>query len=84
MRIGDIVLIQDSNAVRGQWKNGRVMQTFPGNDGKVRNVEVQYKCFPMDDKSKEYKGKAYTTIQHPVQKLVVILPIEESYKTIAH
>ena len=51
-------------------------ETFPEDDRKVRNVEVQYKYFPVDDKSKKYKGKAYTTVQLPVLKLVVILPVE--------
>lgn len=78
VKVGDVVLIQDSNAVRGQWKMGRVTQAFPGDDERVRKVEVQYKCFPPDDKSKEYKGNSYTTIQRPVQRLVVILPVEES------
>ena len=36
--------------------------TFPEDDRKVGNVEVQYKYFPVDDKSKEYKGKAYATV----------------------
>ena len=49
---------------------------FPEDDRKVRNVEVQYKYFPVDDKLKKYKGKAYTTVQLPVLKLVVILPVE--------
>ena len=57
---------------------GHVTQAFPGDEDRVRKVEIQYKCFPPDDKSKEYKGNSYTTIQRPVQRLVVILPVEES------
>ena len=43
LKIGDIVLIQDSNLVRGQWRLGIVSNTYLGSDGKVRKVEVQYK-----------------------------------------
>ena len=43
MKTEDIVLIQDSNLIRGQWKLGEVSNTYPGMDGKVRKVDVQYK-----------------------------------------
>ena len=38
----DIVLIQDSNQIRGQWKLGKVSEVFP-EDGIVRKVHVAYK-----------------------------------------
>ena len=47
---GDVVLIQDGNAVRGEWKLGIVTKTFPSDDGKVRIVEVSYKNFCPDEK----------------------------------
>lgn len=31
----------DSNAVRGKWSLGRVIQVYPGEDGLVRNVQVK-------------------------------------------
>ena len=43
LKIGDIVLIQDSNQIRGQWKLGKVSEVFPGEDGIVRKVHVTYK-----------------------------------------
>ena len=74
---GDVVLIADSNAVRGQWKIARVSKTFPGKDGKVRNVELQYKNGRKREPLKTYKGQGYVTIDRPVHKLVVIVPVEE-------
>jgi len=38
LKKGDIVLIQDSNQIRGQWKLGKVSEVFPGEDGIVRNT----------------------------------------------
>eukprot|EP00117_Sycon_ciliatum_P019093 scpid35165/ scgid17425/ len=37
----DVVLVIQPDSPRGQWPLGRVTQTFPGADGKVRVVEVQ-------------------------------------------
>ena len=41
LREGDVVLIQDNNQIRGKWKLGVVLKTFPGEDGRVRRVQVQ-------------------------------------------
>lgn len=57
---------------RGDWKMGRVSTVFPGNDGKVRKVEVEYK---------NTDSTTYVRIERAVQRLVVILPIEESGAT---
>ncbi len=38
---GDIVLLIESNSVRGQWPTGRVEKLFPGTDGVVRVVDVK-------------------------------------------
>ena len=67
MYVGDIVLIQDSNNVRGQWKQGRVSKVYPGLDGKVRKVQVEYK-----DPGKD--SKQFTRIERPVQRLILLLP----------
>ena len=61
VRIGDIVIVQDGTAISGKWKAGRVIDVYPGNDGKVRNVKVK-------TASGEYS--------RPVQKVAVIHPVE--------
>ncbi|GFX35846.1 integrase catalytic domain-containing protein [Trichonephila clavipes] len=38
--IGDLVLIKNDNSPPLQWKLGKVTETFPGKDGKVRVVKV--------------------------------------------
>eukprot|EP00794_Sanderia_malayensis_P021203 gene21203-23285_t len=78
VRIGDVVIIQDSNLVRGKWRLGSVSDVFPGTDGKVRNVEIKYKQLSaLNEPALAYTGKGYSTIQRPVQKLVVIVPVDE-------
>ena len=61
VQVDDIVIVQDGTAIRGKWKVGRVIDVYPENDGKVRNVKV-----------KTASGK----YSRPVQKVAVIHPAE--------
>ena len=78
--VGNIIMVKDSNTVRGQWRIARVSKTFPAIDGRVRKVEVQYKCLPVSESPRVYKGRDYTAIQRPVQRLVVIVAADESFE----
>ena len=31
--VNDFIILADSNAVRGKWSAGRILQVFPGEDG---------------------------------------------------
>eukprot|EP00794_Sanderia_malayensis_P018503 gene18503-20361_t len=57
----DIVIVADSNAIRGKWKIGRIVETFPGSDGSVRNVKVK---------------TATGLYSPPITKVAVICPAE--------
>lgn len=70
MEVGDFVLIQDANMVRGNWKLGRVSQVYPDYEGKVRKVDVIYK----------HEDRTPTTVQRAVQRLVVLLPANQEMK----
>jgi hypothetical protein len=61
VRVNDVVVVQDGTAIRGKWRVGRVIEVYPGNDKKVRNVKVK-------TASGEYS--------RPVQKIAVIHPAE--------
>ena len=41
LKVGDVVLVVDPNAKRGDWPLGRVAQVYPAKDGLVRVVEVK-------------------------------------------
>ena len=73
VRVGDIVLVQDSHAIRGSWKLARVNKIYTDKDGLVRNCCIQYKPANVDSSV----NKGLVTIQRPVQRLVVVLPTEE-------
>ena len=61
VRVDDVVNVADTNAVRGKWSIGRVVQVYPGTDGKVRNVRIK-------TATGEYR--------RPITKIVVIYPAE--------
>lgn len=70
VRVGETVLVQNPNPVRGKWKLARVAKVEESRDGMVREVRLRYKiCKPGD----HYQ----VTINSSVHSLVVLLPIEE-------
>ena len=78
VKVGDIVLIQDSNLTRGNWKLGKIVTANPSKDGKVRPADVCYKNPKPNESVKTYQGGGYITVKRPVQRLIVIVPVEES------
>ncbi len=88
--IGDIVWITDQNALRGQFKLGRVIGVNPDSKGVVRDVNVRtfpsyhvpitkpLKARANYPGSKSHKKKIPSTVLHrDVRRLVVLLPVEE-------
>ena len=71
VQIDDVVMIEDSNMLRGQFKMGIVAEVFQSQDGKVRKVKVSYK---NNDEGPNYNGKQFVYIERPVHKLIVIVP----------
>ena len=77
--VGDIVLMQDSNAVRGRWKLARVCDVYPSTDGKVRKVDLEYKN--CANKIGLDLPANFVKVQRPAQKLVLLLAKEEATGT---
>ena len=61
VRVDDFVIVESPKAVRGNWNVGRIVEVYPGQDGKVRNVRV-----------KTHTGE----YQRPITKIAVIQPAE--------
>ena len=59
---GDLVLIVDDRAPRNDWNMARVVDVHPDSNGQVRSVRVT---------------TAMTTLDLPIDKLVLILESEE-------
>ena len=73
LQVGDIVLLQDSNTVRGNWKLAQVSVANPGNDGNVRDVTVRYK---NSGSGKEYHGKQDVHVTRSAHRIVLLLPVQ--------
>ena len=74
LRVGDLVIFQDSNLIKNCWKLGEIVIAEKSKDGKVRNVSIRYKPKKI---GKSYKGQKDVIITRSAHKLVVILPAEE-------
>jgi hypothetical protein len=66
---GDIVLVEDSDVLRGEWKMARVTETKASEDGKVRRVKVAYRTTTGMKQE----------IDRAVQRLILMLPAKESH-----
>ena len=64
LKAGDVVLVEDINPVRGQWKMALVEQPITSEDGRVRRVVISYKS----------TDHGRISVERPVQKLIVIVP----------
>ncbi|XP_039673200.1 uncharacterized protein LOC120569391 [Perca fluviatilis] len=90
--VGDVVWLADQNALRGQFKLGRVISVCPDKKGVVRDVRVRtFPSYPVMIKkpsheehsrstpaTKKLSNKIPATILHrDVRRLVVLIPVEE-------
>ena len=66
---GDIVMVKNSNAIRGDWQIGQIENIYLSHDQICRKVDVRYKI-PINKKC--------SLIRRAVQSIVVLLPIEEN------
>lgn len=74
LRVGDVVIVQDQNTIKGTWKLAEVCSIIPSSDGKVRDVEIRYK---IQKENGDYEGQQDVRVNRSVHKLVLILPVED-------
>ena len=77
LQVGDVVLVADSNSLRGNYHLARVVKVHPSKDGKVRSVTLAYKNYRVGESVKEYRGAQDTLIVRSIQKLVLLVPVED-------
>ena len=74
---GDIVSVADPGVKRGEYRIAVVEEPIKGRDGIVRSCVIKYKNLRKPETPK-YANAPFATIKRPVQRLAVILPVEES------
>ena len=82
MKSGDVVLIEyKSKSMPGTYRLGRVLSVEVDDDGLVRTCTVTYKLVrPVNENNRDTVDDVVTKeIRVPVQRLVLILPVEEQH-----
>ena len=74
--MGDIVLILDGGTLRAEYRLGRVQEVYPGDDGLVRKTKIAYRRYKVGDVGIKYTGSIQQFVIRPVQRLVMVLPVE--------
>lgn len=70
-KVNDIVLLKDDSAPRSQWKMGRIIDVYLGQDGKVRSVRLLISDSTLDARGRRTTKPTY--LERPIQKTVTLL-----------
>ena len=73
VQVGDVVLLKDSNVIRGNWRLGCVTKTFPDSDMLVRKIHVRCKVMSNDEKTTDKMCE----IERAVHSVIVIVAADE-------
>ena len=78
INVGDVVLVADSNVLKGEYRLARVVKTTKSKDGIVRRATVAYKNYKVGEDVRVYKGAKDSTVERSIQNLSLLIPVEES------
>ncbi|XP_022111403.1 uncharacterized protein LOC110990629 [Acanthaster planci] len=76
LQVGDVVISKEGEQTRNQWPFGRVMETHPSNDRRVRSF-----FFQAEDGIRDNLGRRQyspSLLDRPVHKLVLLVPATET------
>ena len=77
LRIGDVVVVADSNALRGRYFIAKVVEIYPSSDGQVRKVALEYKSFRVGKRVSDYVINRVIRIIRSVRRLALLVPCED-------
>ncbi|XP_077397336.1 BCAS3 microtubule associated cell migration factor isoform X1 [Festucalex cinctus] len=82
VKVGDVVWIADQNALRGQFRLGRVIATYPDKKNVVRDADIKT-CvgLPAPVVAKAWRKESHMptaiVIRRDVRRLVILIPVED-------
>ncbi|XP_030600875.1 uncharacterized protein LOC115790965 [Archocentrus centrarchus] len=74
-KVDDVVLLKDEITPRNQWKLARIIEVYPGKDGRVRKVKLLISDPTLDKEGKRTSKPVH--LERPIQKTVVLIEAEE-------
>ena len=77
VRVGDVVVVRDSESKRGGWRLGLISDVYPDINDVVRNIEISV-APPGLDSTPVYTGGTKIKLKRHVKNIIVIVPNEES------
>ena len=81
LKVGDICILRDEKAYRGDWRLAVVKEVYPDTKNCVRNVEIMVKPNqPKQEEGKEsvpYKPVKPNYLKRHVSNLILLIPIDE-------
>ena len=70
LTVGDVVVSEENEGSRYKWPLGRVVQTYPSEDGFIRKVRLLMADGDLDDRCKRQSSLSY--LDRPIHKLVLL------------
>ena len=70
-KVGDVVLLQDDTTPRNQWRMAKVIEVYPGKDGKVRRLKLLISDSTLDEKGKRISKPVH--LERPIHKTVTLM-----------
>ena len=74
---GDVVLLHEKSAIKGKYQMGIVETVKESRDKLVRSCTVSYTVPNTKDPIGAYTGGKKITVSRSIQRLTLLLPIEE-------
>ncbi len=69
-------LIVEKDSLRSEYRIAIVDKAYPGEDGKVRKVDLSYKNYKVGEIVTEYSGAKNQVVSRSVQRLALIVPVD--------
>ena len=77
LKVGDVVMIEYPNVIKDDYRVGKVVKVHPDSSKLVRTVTVAYRKRDAREDSLVYKSKPLTEEKMAVQRLSLLVPVEE-------
>ena len=79
LSVGDIVMMVYEGNLNDDYRLAKILEVHPDEEGRVRTVTVGFRRRCKKEKGEQYKSKPLTMEQMAVQKLCLLVPVDEKF-----